>query len=87
MILKQKYIKTRLGNIIVFSEMMKHSAFAKFEPVSAGFIYFTTKKEMHNGKEYHETDCVCHGQSDSLGLKSDEKDTLIAQRQILGKLI
>ena len=85
--LKQKYVKTRNNEIIVFSELLQHSEFKKFEPVSAGFISIGAKcifKE--DGTKYCETDCKCYGESISLGMKCDEeKDTLLAQRQILNK--
>lgn len=35
-----KYIKTKDKKIIVFSGLNNHSDFAKFHPISAGFIKF-----------------------------------------------
>ena len=81
--LKQKYIKTKNHQIIVFSELMEHKDFADWEPVSAGFININTIH--HSEGNYHGTDCICYGESVSLHLKSDpEKDTKLAKKQILG---
>jgi hypothetical protein len=71
-----KYIKTKYQKIIVFSELMVHSDFKKFDPVSAGFIDFYTD-ENDNVK------CRCYGSSISLNLKSQpEEDTMLANMQI-----
>jgi hypothetical protein len=76
--MRVKYIKTKSKEIIVFSELMNHSAFSNFEPVSAGFISIGAL-----GKG--EPDCTCYGKSITLGLESDEKeDTELARIQILG---
>jgi hypothetical protein len=76
MYLKQKYIITNNNEIIVFSELLQHSAFAKFNPVSAGFISFGVNKEGNPS-------CSCYGESISLGLKSNpEEDTKLAKRQL-----
>lgn len=81
MVLKQKYIRTRNNEIIVFPELIQHKEFKDFEPVSAGFISIGIKKV----DGYPVTDCSCYGQSDSLGLKSnEEEDTRLAIKQILG---
>ncbi len=68
-----KYIKTKGGDIIVFSEAMFHNEFQSKNPVSAGFIKFYVNKEG-------EMDCRCYGQSVSLGLASDEEDDTTAAR-------
>jgi hypothetical protein len=74
---KAKYIRTKDNKIIVFSELQLHSEFKRFEPISAGFIIFTTDEDKN-------TDCLCYGESISLDLKSKEDDTQLAKRQILG---
>ncbi len=78
--LNQKYIKTKDGQIIVFSEIFQHSNFSIFHPITAGFVSI-------NATEKHEPTIACYGESISLGLKSDpEEDTRLAELQILGKL-
>ena len=77
--LKQKYIVTKDDVMIVFSELLQHSTFRSFEPVSAGFLSINA-----DGK--HEPTIVCYGESISLGLKSrEEEDTQLAKMQILGQ--
>lgn len=72
-----KYIKTEGKKIIVFSGLNNHSDFAKFNPVSAGFITFFTNDEK-------EIKCECYGSSFSLQMKSEpEEDTRLAQMQIV----
>ena len=73
-----KYIKTKEGDIIVFSAHISHDEFIKLSPVSAGFIAFDTDI---NG----EFTCDCYGNSYSLNLNSDVNDSKLAMRQILGK--
>ena len=75
---KQKYIKTEDDVIIVFPELLQHSRFKGFKPVSAGFISigYSNKQQC--------TQCTCYGESISLGLKSDPEDSKIAFQQILG---
>lgn len=71
-----KYIVTRDMRIIVFPPTFNHSDFARFNPVSAGFIWFGVDREG-NPK------CTCDGESISLGLKSQpERDTELAMRQL-----
>ena len=70
-----KYIKTEKNQIIVFSSIIMHSDFRNFYPVSAGFIRFSTNKDG-------EVTCKCYGESFSLGLGSDESDTMIARLQL-----
>ena len=72
-----KYIRTKDNEIIVFGELMQHSDFKHFDPISAGFISIGIGE---NGNP----DCTCYGESISLNLKSMEDDTIIAKRQILG---
>lgn len=77
--MKTKYIRTDDDIIIVFPELRKHSEFRKFNPISAGFITIGIGRDG-------EPDCTCYGESDSLGLKCLEDDTILAKRQILGYL-
>lgn len=62
MYLKQKYVKTEDNVIIVFSELLQHSEFKRFNPKSAGFISFGTDRETRNPS------CTCYGESISLNL-------------------
>ena len=72
-----KYIRTEGGDIIIFSEVINHSQFRNWNPVSAGFIMFYTDKETGN------PNCKCYGESISLGLKSNpEEDTIRARFQL-----
>ena len=71
-----KYVRTKCGKIIVFSDLFQHREFKRFVPVSAGFISFGI------GNDGNPT-CNCYGESISLGLKSDPSDTGLAKRQIL----
>ena len=74
--LKQKYIITRNREIIVFPEMIQHSDFSDWGPISAGFISFGVNKDGN-------PTCSCYGRSISLGLDSrPEQDTLIAKLQL-----
>jgi hypothetical protein len=77
-----KYIRTKQNEIIVFSALLNHSEFRRFEPISAGFILFTTD-ELGNPT------CECYGESVSLGfLKSNPvEDSKLAIIQILGSYI
>jgi hypothetical protein len=76
MYLKQKYIITENIKIIVFTELLLHSDFKSFNPISAGFISFGVNKEGN-------PTCSCYGESISLGLKSNpEEDTEIAKTQL-----
>lgn len=80
MYLKQKYIVTKNNVIIVFPELLQHSDFKNFEPISAGFMSIGTKTV----DSYPELDCSCYGESISLNLKSNPiKDTELAKKQIL----
>lgn len=73
-----KYIRTKDDQIIVFGEYYQHSEFARFEPISAGFIAIGA-----DGR--HEPTCSCYGESVSLKLQSKpEEDTKLARKQILG---
>lgn len=72
---KVKYVITKDKEIIVFTELLQHSEFKSFEPISAGFISFGVNKEGN-------PTCSCYGKSISLGLESNpEQDTEIAKRQ------
>jgi hypothetical protein len=72
---KQKYIITSDKKIIVFTELLQHSEFKRFNPISAGFISFGVNKGNPT--------CSCYGESISLGIKSNpEEDTLLAKRQL-----
>lgn len=74
--LKTKYVITSDNEIIVFPELLQHSEFRRFEPVSAGFISFGVNKQGN-------PTCSCYGKSVSLGLSSrPEEDTKIAKRQL-----
>ena len=76
--MRVKYVKTKDNEIIVFSELLQHSEFRGFEPVSAGFISIGA-----TGK--HEPTISCYGKSISLDLPSDpEVDSELARKQILG---
>lgn len=73
---KVKYIRTKDNEIIIFGEIMQHSDFRKFNPVSAGFISFGINKEGN-------PTCSCYGHSVSLGLSSnEEEDTRLAKMQL-----
>ena len=63
-----KYIRTGNNKIIVFPTTMMHSEFKHFNPISAGFIRFSTNKK---GKPT----CRCFGESFSLGLENAASDT------------
>ena len=74
-----KYIVTGSGSMIVFSAAIIHKEFEDLNPVSAGFISFSTGEDG-------EVVANCHGESISLGIKSNpEKDNRIAKFQILAK--
>jgi len=73
---KVKYIRTNHNEIIIFGEIMNHSDFSRFNPISAGFISFGLSKEGN-------LTCSCYGESISLNMKSEpEEDTLLAKRQL-----
>lgn len=70
-----KYIRTKDNEIIIFGEIMQHSDFRNFHPVSAGFISFGIIKGNPT--------CSCYGESISLNMKSNpEDDTMYAKRQL-----
>ena len=71
-----KYIRTKDDEIIVFPSSIFHSEFADWQPKSAGFISFGLSQKTKNPT------CKCYGESLSLGLKSHEDDTELAQRQL-----
>jgi len=68
--MKGKYIKTADGEIVLFPQIIQHKDFKHLNPISAGFFYINRDFEV-----------ICHGESVSLDLKSDEEDTKIAYRQ------
>lgn len=81
---KAKYIRTKNNQIIVFSELLNHSDFKSFEPVSAGFIFISSEKETTTSGTYSKTKCNCYGRSVSLNLDSNPvEDTMLANLQIL----
>ena len=72
---KQKYIRTRkYSAIIIFPDFIAHSQFKEFDPVSAGFCYVDEVRGI----------VKCFGESISLGLKSDPKDSIAATSQLFG---
>jgi hypothetical protein len=74
---KVKYIRTKDDEIIIFGEIMQHSDFRNFNPVSAGFISFGIHPESRNPT------CSCFGRSVSLNLDSnEEEDTRLAKMQL-----
>lgn len=73
---KVKYVVTKNKEIIIFSELLNHSDFKHFSPISAGFISFGVNKQGN-------PTCSCNGRSVSLDLDSNpEVDTLLAKRQL-----
>lgn len=75
--MEAKYIRTKNDEIIVFSSLLVHSEFKRFEPKSAGFINILVDDQGN-------TKCICYGMSISLDLESNPKeDTELATRQIL----
>lgn len=73
--LKVKYIRTKNDEIIMFSEIMQHSEFEDYRPVSAGFVSFGLNNSGN-------PTVTCYGSSYSLNLKSKcEEDTNLAKLQ------
>lgn len=71
-----KYIITNNDEIIVFTELLNHSDFKRFDPISAGFISIGVDKAGN-------PTCGCWGESISLNMKSrPEEDAIIAKRQL-----
>lgn len=71
-----KYVRTENDEIIVFSELLNHSDFKKFNPISAGFISIGVNKEGNPS-------CNCYGSSYTLNMESKpEEDTELAKRQL-----
>ena len=76
MYIKTKYVITKNKEIIVFPELLQHSDFKHFSPISAGFISIGINEQGNPS-------CSCYGESISLGLKSNpEEDTKLAKRQL-----
>lgn len=75
--LKLKYIRCkRFNEIIVFPELLEHSNFQGFEPISAGFCWVDTRKMQ----------VKCYGESVSLKLKSHpEADSYWATKYFFGE--
>lgn len=76
-----KYIRTAQNQIIMFSEGIQHSTFRHMNPVSAGFVKIISTFDEKDG-------CVvkmeCYGESEGLGLKSEEViDTKLLEVQFL----
>jgi len=71
-----KYIRTSKNEIIVFTDLLVHSDFKRFEPISAGFIIFGTNED-------NDLVCTCYGESVSLELKSMADDSALATKQII----
>lgn len=70
-----KYVRTKDNEIIVFPDIMMHSDFKGYKPISAGFIEIYIMNDSVR--------CRCYGESLSLGLISNgEEDTKLAQYQI-----
>ena len=59
-----KYIVTKDKEVVVFGELMQHSDFRHFDPISAGFISIGVNKDGN-------PTCSCYGRSVSLGIDSD----------------
>lgn len=70
----QKYVRLKQFNeIIIFPEIINHSDFKNFEPISAGFC------------NVRENSIACFGRSITLNLPSEPiEDSLIATRQVFG---
>lgn len=67
-----KYIRTKHDEIIIFGEIMNHSDFKDYNPISAGFIQFAVNKDGN-------PTCYCYGESISLKMISNpEEDTRLA---------
>ena len=77
-----KYIRTKENEIIIFSALLNNSQFKIFNPISAGFILFTTD-ELGNPT------CECYGESVSLNFlqSKPEEDSKLANIKILGNYI
>lgn len=72
---KMKYVRLEQYNqVIIFPCVMEHSTFRGLDPKSAGFCYFNPSAKRVD----------CFGESISLGIKSDKKDTYHATKQVFG---
>ena len=73
MSLKQKYVRLEeYDEFIIFPEILQHSDFKAWRPISAGFCYVGKDK------------VTCFGRSISLDLDSMEDDSIMATMQIHG---
>ncbi len=70
---RQKYIKTKSGKVIIFPCEIEHHLFKSMNPLSAGFCHISDSR------------ISCFGESISLNLKANvDEDTKIANQQIFG---
>ena len=70
---KLKYVRLeQYDEIIIFPEIIQHSEFRNWNPISGGFCYI--------GKDKIE----CFGRSISLGLESKPNDSFYATKQAFG---
>ena len=70
-----KYVRLPGNDIIIFSKLLKHSAFIDFNPVTAGLCIIDGEKRKVD----------CFGESITLQLKADkEEDTRLATQQVFG---
>lgn len=69
---KQKYIRLKYNEIIIFPEVINHSDFKHMNPISAGFCYVTDNKVDF------------FSESIGLRLKSMEDDSFHATKQLFG---
>lgn len=70
---KLKYVRLPFHNsIIIFPMILDHSEFKHLAPISAGFCYINP----------YNVDCF--GESTSLKLKADPKDSEVASKQLFG---
>ncbi len=76
MAVKLKYIKTSMGEIIIFPISIEHDVFKNsFNPISAGFCEIDGENKQ----------VKCYGESFSLKLKcDDENDSLQATKHCFG---
>ena len=70
---KQKYVRLKeYDEIVIFPQIIQHSEFKNWDLISAGFCYVNSN------------DVACFGESISLGIKSDPKDSFLATKQVFG---
>ena len=66
-----KYVRIE-NSIVLFSETLIHSTFKHLQPKSAGFCMIN----------FEEQKATCYGESISLGIGSEEEDSILATHQI-----